>query len=734
MTNDKILELLNDMSLDEKIGQLIQIPGYFMETGSVLTGPAMEMGYDKEVIYNCGSTLSVFTYDKIKPIQDEFMANQPHHIPLMFMADIINGYKSIFPIPLAQGCSFDPDLSEELAKMAAKETAAEGIQVTFSPMVDLVRDCRWGRVMESTGEDVYLNSRFAESMVRGYQGDDVSQPDSVAACVKHFAAYSAAEGGRDYNTVELSEKTMRDDYLPGYKAAIDAGAEMVMTSFNTLDRIPASANKRYMREILRNEWGFDSVLISDWAAIEELISHGIAENEEEAARLAIEAGVDIDMCTPVYVGSLKKLVETGKVSEELINESCLRVLQLKNRLGLFEDPYHGAENIDRDKIILCKEHRDLCRKAAEESAVLLKNDDNLLPLNKKGLKIAFIGPYADNKWLFGAWSLLGEQKDVVSVREGIEGLKIKDKVRFDKGCRLVEKGSPIYGFLGDVITDDADDEALLKQAVKDAKWADVVVMLLGEHSQQSGEGGSRGDIRLPKTQRKLLKTIAGYNKNIVSVIFAGRPLDLRDVSRASKSVMCTFFPGIEGGNAIARLLFGDVSPSGHLSMSFPYSVGQVPVHYDIFNTGRPYEGDATNRFKSKYSDIPVGALYPFGHGLTYSKFICSEVVLSASEMKSGESITAYVMLTNAGECEATQTVQLYIRDVKGSVVRPIKQLKGFKRVTLKPKESARVDFAITEDMLGFTRADMSYGSEPGEFIAYIGDSSVTDNGADFTLK
>lgn len=734
MTEEKLRELLADMSLDEKIGQLVQIPGYFVEGGSVLTGPALEMGFDKETIYNAGSTLSVFTFDKIKQIQDEFMANQPHHIPLMFMADIINGYKSIFPIPLAQGCSFDPKLSERLAKMAAIETAAEGIHVTFSPMVDLVRDARWGRVMESTGEDVYLNSRFAESIVKGYQGDDVSKGDSVAACVKHFAAYGAPEAGREYNTVELSERSMRDEYLPGYKSAVDAGAEMVMTSFNTLDRVPATANKRYMREILRNTWGFDSVLISDWAAIAELVNHRIAEDEKEAAKLAISAGVDIDMCTPAYVNSLKELVYEGTISDDLINESCMRVLSLKNRLGLFENPYHFADEADRENTILCDEHRKLCKEAAIESTVLLKNDGNFLPLKKSGLKIAFIGPYADEKWLYGAWSLLGDKKDVVSVKEGVSALKTRNKYSFVKGSRLVEKGHPVYGFFNFESEEEEDDEVLLLEALKKAKWADVVILMLGEHSQQSGEGGSRGDIRLPKQQRRLVREIYKVNKNIASVIFTGRPLDIRDVSKASKSVLIPWFPGIEGGNAIAELLFGDADPSGHLSMSFPYSVGQVPVHYDILSTGRPYEGDVTNRFKSRYNDIPNGPLYPFGHGLTYSSFEYSKVSLSSDSLDKDEEIVASVTLKNIGKREATEVVQLYITDVVASVCRPIRQLKGFKRVNLKPNEAVRVDFSIKEDMLKFTRIDMTFDSEPGKFFAYIGGSSVTDNGAMFILN
>lgn len=735
MTEEKLIELFEDMSLKEKIGQLVQIPGFFVESGSVLTGPAMEMGLDKEAIYNSGSTLSVFTFDKIKQIQDEFMENQPHHIPLMFMADIINGYKSIYPIPLAQGCSFDPKLAGELASMAACETAAQGIHVTFSPMVDLVRDARWGRVMESTGEDPYLNSVFADSIVRGYQGDDISASGKVAACVKHFAAYGAPEGGRDYNTVEVSERTMKDDYLPSYKAAVDAGVEMVMTSFNTIDRIPATANKKYMREILREAWGFDNVLISDWAAIDELINHGIAAGESEAARLAIEAGVDIDMCTPVYNNALEQLVLDNKVNEELINESCMRVLRLKNKLGLFEDPYHHADSADRDSIILSDANRKLCRTAAEESMVLLKNEDDILPLNKFGLKIAFIGPYAESKHLYGAWSLLGDDNDVVSVREGVEALRTANIYHYSKGCRLVEKGHPIYGFMGEVTDEDGtDDDALLREALEQARWADVVVLMLGEHSQQSGEGGSRGDIRLPKQQRKLLREIYKVNKKIVTVIFSGRPLDIRDVNKASRAILEAWFPGIEGGNAIAGILFGDVSPSGHLSMSFPYSVGQVPVHYDGFNTGRPYEGDLTNRFKSRYTDIPNAPLYPFGHGLTYADVIYSNIELSSDILKKGGEITASVTISNRGHREATEVVQLYIRDVSGSVVRPVRQLKAFKRVNLKPNVTIKVDFSIKEDMLRFTRADMTYGSEPGNFVAFIGRSSATENGAQFILS
>ncbi len=733
MQKDELKKLLEDMSLEEKVGQLVQIPGFVLDGKTVMTGPALELGFDEESIFLAGATLSIFDFDQIKEIQDEFMAHQPHHIPLLFMADIINGYRSVFPIPLAQGCSFDPDLSGELAAMSAKESASEGLHVTFSPIVDLVRDARWGRVMESTGEDTYLNACFARKIVEGYQGKDIGNADSVAACVKHFAAYGAPEGGRDYNTVELSERTLRDDYLPSYQAAVDAGVEMVMTSFNTLDRIPATGNSTYMRKLLRDEWGFDGMLISDWAAVNELILHGIAEDGKEAAELAIRSGVDMDMCTSVYASNLVELVREGRVSEDLINESCMRVLELKNKLGLFEDPYHHATADSAKDVVLCDAHRRLCLKAAEESMVLLKNKRGILPLEKEGLQIAFIGPYVDAHRLYGVWSMLGREEDTVSVHEGIDRLAQNNTCTYSKGCRMLDPRYPLYGFRGRETEEDTDDEELLLDAMMKAKRADVVVMLLGEHPCQSGEGGSRGDIRLPKPQRKLLKEIAKVNSNIVTVLFHGRPMDIRCVEKRSRAILAAWFPGIEGGNAVARLLFGEASPSGRLSMSFPYSVGQVPVHYDRFSTGRQFEGDRTNRFQSKYLDIPNEPLYPFGHGLTYTTFDHLSLDLSSDVLHRGSQITASVRLKNIGDRKGTETVQLYIRDLKGSVVRPVKKLKGFRRVTLAPGEEQTVTFTIDTEMLKFTGADMTYDAQPGAFHVFVGGSSATDRHAEFTL-
>ena len=734
MKKEELKKLLADMSLSEKVGQLVQIPGFLIEKGTVLTGPALEMGFSEEDLYNAGATLSIFNFDQIKEIQDEFMQHQPHHIPLLFMGDIINGYRSIFPIPLGQGCTFDPKLSGKLAAMSAKESSVSGLHVTFSPMVDLVRDARWGRVMESTGEDTYLNSCFAKEIVQGYQGDDLSKAGSVAACVKHFAAYGAPEGGRDYNTVDMSEMTLRDDYLPAYKAAIDAGAEMVMTSFNPIDRIPASANSKVMRDLLREEWGFNGMLISDWAAINELITNGVAHDEEEAALMAIRAGVDMDMCTPVYANALEKLVTEGKVEEALIDEACMRVLELKNSLGLFEDPYHHAlPDAEAAKVILCEEHRNLCLQAAEESVVLLKNKKDILPLPTQGLQIAFIGPYVDAHMLYGIWSMLGREEDTVSVKEGIEEIEQGNTCTFSKGCRMLDRKYPLYAFHGPVTEEEIDDEELLLDAMMKAKRADIVVMLLGEHPAHSGEAGSKGDIRIPKPQRKLLKQIERVNPNIVTVLFHGRTLDIRGVDRRSKAVMAAWFPGIEGGRAIARLLYGLTEPSGRLCMSFPYSVGQVPIHYDSFSTGRQYGGDITNRFQSKYLDIPNTPLYPFGHGLTYTTFDYLSVEASSDTLTASSPITISAKIKNIGNRAGTETVQLYIRDLQGSVIRPMKKLAGFERVTLQRGEEKTVSFVIDRDMLKFTRADLSFDAEPGEFYAYVGGSSATDRHVAFTL-
>lgn len=735
MNREKLIELLEDMSLEEKINQLLQVSSFYYEKEGVITGPENAAGFSEEEIQNAGSVLGGGGAKLLRRIQENYMKEQPHHIPLLFMADIINGYRTIFPIPLAQGATFNPELVEKAAAISAKESAASGLHLTFSPMVDLVRDARWGRVMESTGEDTFLNSRLSKAIVEGYQGTgELKEKGRIAACVKHFAGYGAPIAGRDYNTVELSERTLREDYLPAYQAGVDAGCAAVMTSFNTIDRIPSTGNKKLLRDTLRGEMGFDGVIISDWASIEELIHHGMAVDKKEAAALAMEAGVDIDMMTTCYCGNLKNLVEENKIDEALINESVLRILELKNKLGLFENPYKDASEAEEAEIILCKEHRDAAKDAAIESMVLLKND-NILPLQKEGQNISVIGPHVDNKWISGVWSIFAKIDENVTVQEGIKNLGIKN-VTFAKGCGFIDPDSGIdtYHKEQNILEDNKIADNLLEEAIQNAKKADVVVMPLGEISIQSGEASSRASIDIPQVQMDLFEKIYEVNKNIVVVLFNGRPLTIKSLSEKAKAVLEVWLPGTEGGNAIAEVLFGDANPSGKLSMSFPYSVGQVPVYYSEFHTGRPYSEEQKDvKYLSKYLDIPNAPLYPFGYGLSYTNFDISKVTLDKNELRKGESIEASIVIKNTGKVTGKEVVQMYIQDRKGSVARPVRQLKGFQKIELQPGEERKVTFTITEEMLRFYDINMNFTSEGGEFTIYIGSDSRTQNQNEFGL-
>lgn len=736
MQPEKLKKLISEMSLIEKIGELFQLPSFFFDVSNA-TGPAQEMGITSEDIRVAGSCLSITGAKRIRELQREHMDNHPHHIPMLFMADIINGYHTIFPIPLSQGCTFDPDLVFRCAEIAAKEASCAGIHVTFSPMADLVRDARWGRVMESTGEDTYLNGLLAAAMVSGYQGpaNDLAQKGKLAACLKHFAGYGAPLGGRDYNTVELSERTLREDYLPAYKAAIQAGAALVMTSFNTLDRIPSSGNRHLMKNILRGEMGFSGVVISDWAAIAELIPHGIAADSQQAALLAMEAGVDIDMASPVYIKNLEDLIEDGQVSEDMLDEAVLRVLTLKNRLGLFENPYKDADEEDERQFLLCENHRQIALECAEKSFVLLKNEDDFLPLEKAGETIAFIGPFTDSRLISGSWSFFGDDACCVSLKSGVLNNYPACQAAFAPGCTISDPGTDILGFQKEPPKENIDMKQAMTQALSLAKTADKVILALGEHREYTGEGASRADITLPSCQLELLRQINAVNPNIGIVLFNGRPLDLREVDKMAKSILEVWLPGTEGGNAIAHVLFGDKIPSGKLSMSFPYCVGQVPVYYNHLNTGRPFSGDyRKSRFGSKYLDIPNEPFYPFGYGLSYTSFSCSEVSLDTSTLTPDKPIHAFVTITNTGKRTGTETIQMYIRDLAGSVARPVRELKGFRKVTLAPGQTAEISFCIQEDMLRFYGIHNEYASEPGEFEVYIGTDSSTCNKANFYLK
>ncbi len=740
MTNEKLRELFNDLSLDEKIGQLLQVAGALYDEDALTTGAMDYFKITNEELDTVGSILSVSGAEKLKKIQDECMAKQPHHIPQIFMLDIINGFETIYPVPIAQGATFDPDMAERLASMAAREGAAAGVHVTFSPMVDLVRDARWGRCMESTGEDSYLNGVLGAAMVRGYQGSDIKEKGKLAACVKHFAGYGGAEAGRDYDNVELSERTLRDEFLPAYEASIKAGAKLVMTSFNTLNRVPSSANKWLMRNVLRDEMGFDGVLISDYAAIKEMVNHNIARNEAEAGGLAIKAGVDIEMMSLCYSRGLQELIKEGKVDPKLVDESCWRVLVLKNELGLFENPYKDASSEDEAKYILCDEHRKLAKEAAIKSFVLLKNEDNALPIDQKSTKkIAVIGPYVETHDVYGSWTFPSKPEETcVSLRQGIEKYIDSHKVNitysFAEGSFFYDRPSKMKNGVTYPYNEAKQDE-MIEAAVKEAKTADKVVMCIGEHAQQTGEATSRAEITISKGQLELLRRVHEVNDNIVTLVFAGRPLELEEVTKLSKAVMITWLPGTEAGNAVSEVIFGDREPEGRLSMSFPYKSGQEPCYYNRFRTGRPNNGTLEQFYVNGYIDQIDRMLYVFGDGKGYTEFEYGEVLLDNTKLKTDGSntLTASVTVKNIGNRKGSEIVQMYLSDLYGSVVRPVKSLRGFKKVTLNPGECETVSFAIDESMLRFHDINMEYVSEPGECKVYIGHNSDTENGADFEL-
>lgn len=736
MTEQKLTELLRDMSLEEKVNQMSQVTGGFFNGEIVVTGPMADKGFTEDNVNLAGSVIGSMGAETLKSIQKNYMEKHPHHIPLLFMLDVINGYKTVFPIPLAQGASFEPELSEQCASVAAKEASVSGLHVTFAPMTDLVRDARWGRVMESTGEDPYLNSLFCAAMVRGFQGNSLKDNYAIAACVKHFAGYGAPTAGREYNTVELSEHTFREFYLPSYQAGIDAGAALVMTSFNTVNGIPATGNKKLMRDILREQMKFDGVLISDWAAIEEIIYHGYCADREEAAARAVEAGVDIDMMTGIYSENLCQMVRDGKIKEELIDEACLRILRLKNNLGLFENPYKDADQKKEKEYILCEEHRNLAREAAMKSFVLLKNEEHILPLEQQK-KIAFIGPYVDNRNLLGAWSFIADAKDVMTLQEAVQEQYVSENSTFCQGSPMLGADICLEGFgeqQQQSYTQEQEDH-MLQEAVQAAEEADIVVLAIGEDRLQSGESTSNANIRIPEVQEALLDRIAEVNQNIVVVLFSGRPLDIREINKKAKAILQVWLPGTEGARAIADTLFGKYNPSGKLPMSFPYCVGQVPVHYNEYSTGRPHvEGKDKDRFRSKYLDIPNEPLYPFGYGLSYTTFEVSDIHLDRTWMDTSGQIKAEVTVKNTGNFEGTETLQLYIHDIAASVVRPVRELKDFKKVTLRPGEEKKVVFTITEQQLLFLTENGIYESEAGEFEIFIGKDSLTDNKASFVLK
>lgn len=734
MKQQELKKLLNSLTLDEKIGQLVQLNGNFFDSNEkVATGPITKIGINKEKIQLTGSILNTMGANELKRLQDKYLAKSRTKIPMLFMADILNGFKTIFPIPLGLGCSFEPELVKKTAQIAAKEAAVSGIHVTFSPMVDMARDARWGRVMETYSEDNLLNCLYSKAMVEGYQGDH-NPYSTISACVKHFAGYGAPIAGRDYNTVELSERTLREFYLPSYKAAVDAGCDLVMASFNTIDGIPVTANSRLLRNVLRDEWGFEGVVISDHSGVKELICHGIVEDEKEAAKLALEAGCDIDMMTATYSNYLKELVENHQLDERYIDEAVMRVLELKNKLGLFENKYRGANEELEKKYIMCEEFRQFAKEVVTKTCVLLKND-SVLPLNRDN-KIALVGPYGMSKDVCGMWSINVDSKQAVTVFDGLK--KKYSQVSCAKGAGVIDDDSLFESFNKYSSTENIiveDQQGLIHEAIEIAKDSDAIIVAIGEHPQQSGEGGSRGELSIAPSQIRLLKEMHKLNKPIVTLIFSGRPLALKDVSDNSDAILQCWFPGTEAGDGIAEIICGEVNPSARLTMTFPYSVGQCPIYYNEFSTGRPAKTSKhSRRFTSRYIDIPNDPYYCFGYGLSYSCFCYGEIQLDQSIMTKTTKIKACIEVTNTSSVEGIETVQLYIRDLVGSVVRPVKELKDFKKITLQAGETKKVEFTIDDNMLKFVRADYSFDSEPGKFELYIGHDSSVENKKIFYLK
>lgn len=716
MQQNQLEQLLSQMTLDEKIGQLTQVTGdFFSDKAEERTGPMSQLGLGDEELSNVGTVLGVTGAAECRRIQTEYMKRNRLHIPTLFMGDVIHGCRTIFPIPLALGSSWNEDAARKMAEASAREASAAGIDVTFSPMVDLVRDPRWGRVLESTGEDPLLNGRLAAAMVKGYQGGDDAEglgerTDHVAACVKHFAAYGAAMGGRDYNTVDMSERVLRDMYLPGYKAALDASAAMVMTSFNTVDGIPSTGNKHLMRDILREEMGFDGVLISDFGAVKELIAHGVAADETEAAKLSIEAGTDIEMMTICYMRHLREIVENGSVDEALIDEAVMRILKLKNDLGLFENPYRGVDEETESKVTLCDAHRQSAREIAGESIVLLHNERKTLPLDE-GDHVALAGPFAASHDILGAWSWKGVCEESVTLRDALR------EADGSEGWLSVAQhtGNPL-----DV------DEAAVAEAVELAKRSDVIVLALGEPQEWGGEAASRSNISLPKTQIDLYHAVrdaAGDHCRVVVVLFNSRPLVLSDIADAD-AIVEAWFPGTEGGHAVADILLGGVNPSARLSMSFPVNVGQIPVFYNCENTGRPFNPETPDeKYQSKYLDVSNDPAYPFGYGLSYSEFSYGPVAVSSNEFAAGKPLEASVEVANVSDVDGLETVQLYVRDIAARVSRPIRQLKDFKRVRIAAGETVTVRFTLDEADVRYVHPDLTEASDPGEFDVWIAPNS-----------
>jgi len=730
--NTFISTLMSKMTVEEKIGQLNLItPGWGIPTGSVVsTDVEGKIKYGK-----VGGLFGVIGADKIKQAQDLVMTHSRLKIPLMFGSDVIHGHKTTFPIPLGISCSWDTALIRQSAILAAKEATADGLNWAFSPMVDVARDPRWGRVAEGSGEDPFLGSQIARSMVLGYQGSDLSNPYTLLACVKHFALYGASEAGRDYNSVDMSRNKMYNEYLPPYKAAVDAGVATIMSSFNDVDGVPASGNKWLLTDLLRRDWKFKGMIVSDYTSINEMSNHRLGDLQAVSA-LAIKAGLDMDMVGEGYLSTLKKSLQEKKISLADIDRACRMVLEAKYKLGLFTDPYRYI-NLERGKQeILTPANRAFARKIASESFVLLKNDRNTLPL-KSAQRVALIGPLAnDRSNMLGTWAVSGDPQMSVPVMSGMQSKAATAvNLSFAKGANITDdtllaQKANVFGLRVDI--DKRTPEAMIEEAIAIARSSDVVVAVVGEASEMSGEAASRSDITIPASQQRLLQALYKTGKPVVVVVMSGRPLVLTGAIDGAAGVLQVWHAGIEAGNAIADVLYGDVNPSGKLSMSFPYAVGQIPVYYAQKTTGRPQ--DPGNKFSSKYLDIPNEPLFPFGYGLSYTQFEYSDLKLSADKLTPGGAITATVTVSNNGSVDGAEVVQLYIEDEVRSITPPAKELKGFRKLMLKAGESRKVDFRIDTEMLKFWNAELQWVAEPGAFKVHVGSNSRDTRFKQLTLN
>ncbi|MDB5200126.1 MAG: bglX [Chitinophagaceae bacterium] len=714
--------LMKKMTLEEKLGQL-NLPG----AGDITTGQAGSSDIAKKIKEGkVGGLFNIKGVEKIRDVQKIAVENSRLKIPLLFGMDVIHGYQTTFPIPLGLSCTWDMQAVERSARIAAIEASADGICWTFSPMVDIARDPRWGRIAEGSGEDAYLGSQIAKAMVKGYQGNDLSKNNTIMSCVKHYALYGAAEAGRDYNTTDMSHVRMYNEYFPPYKAAVDAGVGSVMSSFNEVDGIPATANKWLMTDVLRKQWGFKGFVVTDYTGNNEMVDHGIGDLQTVSAR-ALMAGIDMDMVGEGFLTTIPKSLKEGKVTQQQIDIACRRILEAKYKLGLFDDPYRYTDIKRSQTEIFTDANRKVAREIASQSFVLLKNQNNILPLKKSGT-IALIGPLADNKEnMPGTWSVATDYSKPISVLAGLkEVVGNSVKILTARGSNLDEDSlfEDRAGMFGKSLHRDTRPAAdIIQEAVNIANQSDVIVAALGESAEMSGESSSRSNIEIPAVQKNLLKALLKTGKPVVLVLFTGRPLALKWESENVPAILNVWFGGTEAGTAIADVLFGDVNPSGKLTTTFPQNIGQVPIYYNHKNTGRPLEGQWFQKFRSNYLDVSNDPLYPFGYGLSYTIFNYGDIKVSSKSFKGNQTLTASVTVTNTGNRNGKEVVQLYIRDVVGSITRPVKELKGFQKIELRQGETKTVTFNITPNDLKFYNADLKYDWEPGEFQIMIGSNS-----------